>query len=94
MLNFRVHRAENFGVIMNPMLDAPPQLDGYTWGDREKEEPEPFMTFEPTPMRVRLEGAKKSKPAGRSKAEKAKPTPKAAPAKKERSQRGTGKSAT
>ena len=68
LINFRVHPADGFSEVMNPMLDGPPQVTPYCWGDPEKEDrQEPFMTFEPAPMRVRMEGSKKSKPARNAK---------------------------
>jgi hypothetical protein len=66
LINFRVHPADGFSEIFNPMLDGPPEVTPYRWGDPEDEnKQEPFMTFEPGPQRVRVEGAKKSKPVGK-----------------------------
>lgn len=68
LINFRVHPADGFSEIMNPMLDGPAQVSPYRWGDPEKDDrQEPFMTFEPAPMRVRLQGSKKSRPASKTK---------------------------
>lgn len=69
LINFSVQPTEHYSEIYNPFLDGPSQVTPYRWGDPEKEdEPEPFMTFEPAPARVRLEGSKKSKTAGKPKA--------------------------
>ena len=68
LINFRVHPADGFIEIMNPILDGPPQITPYRWGDSDQEDKaEPFMTVEPAPVRVRVEGAKKSKTAGATK---------------------------
>jgi hypothetical protein len=68
LINFSVHPAENFSEVYNAFLDGPAQVTSYRWGDPDKEdEPEPFMTFEPAPARVRVDGARKSKTAGKPK---------------------------
>ena len=69
LINFAVHPVENYSEVYNPFLDGPAQVTPYRWGDADKEDdPQPFMTFEPAPARVRVEGSKKSKTAAKSKA--------------------------
>ncbi len=64
LVNYRVHAAEGFGEIINPLLDGSPQVALYGWGDPEREDhQEPFVTFEPQVKPRKPAATKAAKPA-------------------------------